>query len=118
MQTPAPLVSDACAAVPGGAAVRPAAGRRSREGLWPWLLDAGPRGAPTGPGLPDVSRDLCLPPETFLQRKSTDHSLSLQGTTACPPPTARISLLQLLSDVKPPGLGWRASPALRLVRAS
>ena len=55
------FVSDLSADVPGGAAICPAAGGRSGEGLRPRILDAGPRGAPTRPGLPDVSRDLCLP---------------------------------------------------------
>ena len=112
------FVSDLSADVPGGAAICPAAGGRSGEGLWPRILDAGPRGAPTRPGLPDVSRDLCLPPETFLQRKPTDHSLSLQGTATHPPPTARISLLQLPSDVEAPAGGGGLHPALRSVRAS
>ena len=59
------------------AALRPAAGGRSWEELWRQLDGAASRGIPARPGLPDVSRHLCLTPETFFQRKPADHGLSL-----------------------------------------
>lgn len=64
-------------ALAGGAAVCQAADGGSRQELWCWSPDASPGGAPTRPYLADVSRYLCLTPETLFQRKPTDHRLSL-----------------------------------------
>lgn len=67
------------------AAVRAAAGGGGQQELWRRLPGAGSRGAPAGPGLPDVSRRVHLTPETLLQRKPTDHSVACLGGRAIGP---------------------------------
>lgn len=82
-------------ALAGGAAVCQADDGGSRQDLWCWLPDASPGGAPARPDLPDVSRYLCLTPETLFQRKSTDHRLSLSPGI---PPRPRLKCHDSLSD--------------------
>lgn len=101
---PSPSGSDLVCVPLGGAALRPAAGGRSRQELQRRLHDAGAGGGPARPGLPDVSRYLRFIPETPLPRKPADHSLSV--SLGSPTPAAPgIPVLQMWS----PRTGRKAS---------